>query len=92
MSAYGFNYARFQEPEWADWKPTREECYADIKKIAEKFAPLIEADFTQMFRKYRSDAAALTGNKKFTFAEILDEVIAEAAYEAISKFIPEDGE
>lgn len=91
MSHYpdDMNWAAY-EAAYGDWVPTRDECYRDIKKLAQQFAPQMQAAFTQMFRKYGADDAALTGNNKFSFTDILEEVLGEAAYEAINEFIPED--
>lgn len=77
---------------YGEWKPTREECYEDIKRLADEFAPKLQAAFTNMFRKYGADDAALMGNGKYSFASLLDEFLREGAYEAINEFIPEDGE
>lgn len=89
MSNYpdDMNWAAY-EMAYGEWKPTREECYRDIKELADQFAPQIKAAFTKMFRKYGADDAMLDER----FADFLDEMIGEAAYEAINEFIPEDGE
>lgn len=80
------------EAAYGEWRPTREECHRDIRKLADQFGPQIKAAFTNMFRKYGADDAALTGTGNWSFEDILDELLCDAAYEAINEFIPEDGE
>ena len=72
-------------------KPTRDEAREEITKIAEKYAPLIQAEIAKLFVGFGVDKAALTYPGNCSFAACLDEMLQEGAYEDLNA-IEDDAE
>lgn len=91
MSNYpdDMNWAAY-DAMYRDWKPTRDEAREEITKIAEKYAPLIQAEIAKLFIGFGVDNAALTFGKS-TFVDCLDEMLCEGAYEDLNA-IEDDAE